>query len=321
MPRFPFSSFPSGCYAVAFSHELERKGIVERTFMGRKVVVFRGASGQPAMLDAHCPHMGASFARGGRVEGDVIRCPMHGFTFDREGTCTATGYGAKPPPTCRARSTKVVEQAGVVLAFHGASASWQPPAPDFTGFTPLRTHTFASLATHPQETTENTVDVGHLSIVHGYNDVTILEPLRAEGPYLTTRYRMKRRGLMPGTPDIAAEFTIHVHGLGYSYVEVDIPSHRMQSRHYVLSTPTDADHVDLRVSSCVRIVGGPLRFLPVSVVDQIVGRFAFKGFLGDVVQDLHIWENKTYIHPPPLALGDGPVGRYRTWTRQFYSEA
>jgi len=322
VPRFPFSAYPSGWYAVGFSHELAPGQLVARRFMGRDQVVFRGASGAPAMLDAHCPHMGASLVRGGRVDGDAIRCPMHGFTFDRDGTCIATGYGTKPPPTCRARATRLVEQAGIVLAYHGGAEapapSWQPPAPDLTGFTPLRTHTFEGLATHPQETTENSVDLGHLSVVHGYREVKILEPLRADGPYLTTRYQMSRRGFVPGTPRIAAEFTIHVHGLGYSFVEVDVPSHRMQSRHYVLATPTDGEHIDLRVASCIRPTGGPLRHLPLAVVDQTVGRLAFKSFLADVSQDLQIWENKTYVHPPPLAQGDGPVGRYRTWTRQFY---
>jgi len=45
-----------------------------------------------------------------------------------------------------------------------------------------------------------------------------------------------------------------------------------------------------------------------------------RNYLADVTQDLAIWEHKTYVHPPRLAEGDGPVGRYRTWTRQFYRE-
>ena len=33
------------------------------------------------MLAAHCPHMGAHLGFGGRVVGEAIRCPMHGFSF------------------------------------------------------------------------------------------------------------------------------------------------------------------------------------------------------------------------------------------------
>lgn len=320
--RFPFSSFPLGWYAVAFSQEIVRGAVRSITFMGRDYVVFRGDAGEVAMLGAHCPHMGAHLGVGGRVVGDAIRCPMHGFSFARDGACVATGYGTKPPPTCIARSTPTLEHGGVILAYHGArdaAPTWQPPAPDLAGFTPLRTHTLRGVATHPQETSENSVDLGHFSVVHRYRDVEIIEPVRVEGPYLTIRYRMKRRPLVPGTRGISADFTVHVHGLGYSLVEVDVPSHGLQSRHYVLPTPTDGEHIDLRLASCVRAIKGPLRYLPRRLLDWVVGRLVQRHYLADVSQDLAIWENKAYVHPPRLADGDGPVGRYRTWTRQFYA--
>jgi nitrite reductase/ring-hydroxylating ferredoxin subunit len=319
--RFPFSAFPTGWYAVAFSRELARGAVATQRFAGREYVVFRGASGQAAMLEAHCPHMGAHLGFGGRVDGDAIRCPMHGFTFDREGTCVATGYGTKPPPTCRANSMPLVEHGGVVLAFHdprGAGPSWQPPAPSFDGFTRLCTSILRGVATHPQETTENSVDLGHFTAVHRYKDVEMLEPVRTDGAYLTTRYRMTRRPFLPGTRPIAAEFTVHVHGLGYSLVDVDVPSHGLVTRHYVLPTPTDGEHIDLRIASCVRAVKAPLRWLPLRALEWLVGRMVQKHYLADVTQDLAIWENKLYVHPPRLAEGDGPVGRYRTWTKQFY---
>ncbi|HEX4462497.1 MAG TPA: (2Fe-2S)-binding protein, partial [Polyangia bacterium] len=36
-------------------------------------------------------------------------------------------------------------------------------------------------------------------------------------------------------------------------------------------------------------------------------------------QDIPIWEHKTYLEPPALCDGDGPVGLFRKWSRQFYS--
>jgi hypothetical protein len=41
----------------------------------------------------------------------------------------------------------------------------------------------------------------------------------------------------------------------------------------------------------------------------------------DVSQDVDVWENKIYVHPPALAKGDGPVGPYRAWATQFYAGA
>ena len=322
MGRFPFSAFPTGWYAVAFSRDLGRGAITSTVLAGRERVLFRGESGEVAMLGAHCPHMGAHLGVGGRVVGDAIRCPMHGFSFGRDGACVATGYGTKPPPTCIAQSATVIEHGGVILAYHddrGEASRWQPPAPSFEGFTPLRTHLLRKVASHPQETTENSVDLGHFAVVHRYRDVEMLEPVRTDGAYLTTRYRMKRRPLLRGTRGISAEFTVHVYGLGYSLVEVDVPSHGLQSRHYVLPTPTDGEHIDLRLASCVRATSGPLRYLPRRLLDWTVGRMVARHYLADVLQDLPIWQHKTYVHPPRLAEGDGPVGRYRAWTRQFYA--
>jgi nitrite reductase/ring-hydroxylating ferredoxin subunit len=319
--RFPFSAFPGGWYAVAFSQDLAVGALQSLTFMGREYVLFRGASREVAMLGAHCPHMGAHLGVGGRVVGDAVRCPMHGFSFARDGVCIATGYGTKPPPTCKAGTVPLLEHGGVVLAYHdahGAAPAWQPPPPSFAGFTRLRTHVLRNIATHPQETTENSVDLGHFAAVHRYREVEMLEPVRTDGAYLTTRYRMQRRPFLPGTRPIAAEFTVHVHGLGYSLVEVVVPSHGLESRHYVLPTPTDGEHIDLRIASCVRATARPLRWLPLRALEWLVGRMVQRHYLADVSQDLAIWENKAYVHPPRLAEGDGPVGRYRAWTKQFY---
>ena len=42
----------------------------------------------------------------------------------------------------------------------------------------------------------------------------------------------------------------------------------------------------------------------------------------DIVKQMHedipIWENKRYLDAPKLCDGDGPIGAYRAWTRQFY---
>jgi len=318
--RFPFDGFPVGWYAQCFSRELESGGVLARRFMGREVVLFRRASGRVGMLDAHCPHMGAHLAFGGRVEGEHLRCPMHGFCFDGDGRCAATGYGTRPPPKCQAQAHHVIERNGLVLAHHGAGSApaWEPPTQDMTGFGPLRTHVFRGLRSHPQETTENSVDLGHLSAVHGYGRVQVVVPLETHGPHLTTCYRVRRRPLLPGTPPIDATFTIHVHGLGYSFVDVAVPSHRLRTRYFVLSTPIDHEHVDLHLAGCLR-GEGVLGLLPAGVLDRLLGALVFRGgFLKDVRQDLPIWSNKVFVHPPALAEGDGPIGKYRSWAKQFY---
>jgi hypothetical protein len=40
----------------------------------------------------------------------------------------------------------------------------------------------------------------------------------------------------------------------------------------------------------------------------------------DFAADIRIWENKRYQDPPRLVAGDGPIGPYRKWARQFYRD-
>ncbi len=57
-------------------------------------MLFRAEDGAPHLLDAHCPHLGAHLAVGGKVEAECIRCPFHGWKFDgADGTCVEIPYG------------------------------------------------------------------------------------------------------------------------------------------------------------------------------------------------------------------------------------
>ena len=324
--------FPSGWFAVGFSHELARGKILSRQFMGHQLVLFRAQSGKASAVDAYCPHMGAHFGYGGAVEGETIRCPFHGFCFDQRGTCVATGYGTKPPPTARLRTWPLHEVNGMLLVYYdheGQEPIWEVPARDEEGWLPPRTAMW-SLHSHPQETTENSVDIGHFRYVHSYQSIEILSDLKADGPHLSTAYAMHRPAGLFGRGQaqqgVRAEFEINVYGLGYSLVEVSIPAYHLQTRHLVCATPTEPGKIELRVSVSLKQIAQPrqispfLLLVPRSLVNRLVSWQVFKTFTHDLQQDFEIWEHKRYIQPPALAAGDGPVGKYRTWARQFYCE-
>lgn len=63
-----------------------------------------------------------------------------------------------------------------------------------------------------------------------------------------------------------------------------------------------------------------LRVIPKRVINKFLPKLSFRAFANDVSQDFKIWENKVYVSQPALAKGDGPIGRYRQWAKQFYSE-
>lgn len=329
MPKYPSLPNPDGWFAVCFSHELPPSRVESRKLFDRDVVLFRTASGEAAVLDAHCPHMGAHFGHGGQVEGETLRCPFHGFAFATDGRCVSTPYETKIPPKCNAGRWHVCERNGVVLVWHhhrGAPPSFEIPTYDLNGWLPLRTKTW-TVSSHPQETSENSVDLGHLAEVHRYRDVDILEPLRTDGPYLTIRYGMSRSGFgLSREAENRAEFRVHVHGLGFSHVECHETSRDIRLRYWVLCTPTQGDQCELRTACTVLPHPNPWRahpalgLLPRLTAARLIQRFGFYEFCHDVSQDFEIWAHKIYVDPPMLAKGDGPIGRYRKWCRQFYAQ-
>jgi len=333
-PRFSLPPFPTGWYGLCASGELPPGGVLARTVCGRELAVYRTASGQAVAVDAACPHLGAHLGHTSRVEGETLRCSFHGFRFDTSGACVATGYGTRPPPKCALRTWPVDEVNGFVLLHFDAAGRpppWRVPAsPEESGWTRTRVR-LTRLPSHVQDLAENSVDVGHLSHVHGYRELEALDELRTEGPLLRARYAFRHpRGVMGVGKNARAEIDIEVHGLGYSQVEVTVAEMGFRSRQFVLATPVDGEHVDLRIGMCMKTLPADARGrgfapalianLPSMLFDFFVARIAFVTYCEDVDADVPIWSTKLHVDPPRLAEGDGPIGRYRKWARQFYPE-
>ena len=320
--------YPAGWYAIAFSCELRNERLLVRQVFGRDVVLFRTRAGAAAALDAYCPHLGAHFGHGGRVEGECIRCPFHGFLYDTRGVCVATGYGSKPPPNARTATWPLREVNEMLLIYHdgsGAAPTWQVPALDWAQWSrPVRWT--ATLLAHPQETTENSVDLGHFAFVHGYRSVRMLRDVIVDGAYLSTAYAAKRPAPLIGRRssrwDLDIEFETHIYGLGYSQVDVRVPAFDVRARLWVLPTPIDDDRTTLRLAvSADRCSGAShpwLQRVPSCVRGASIACGVLAGLVADARRDFRIWEHKIHVDPPALANGDGPIGRYRSWAAQFY---
>ena len=325
--KIPLKPHPTGWYVLSASDELKKGEIKSRKFCGKDIIIFRTASGKACVSDAHCPHMGAHFGHGGSVEGETIKCPFHHFCFDTHGNCTSTGYGTKPSPKMKLGIWHYREKNGFIICWfdeEGREPFWEVPDIDNNGFSKILTVDL-DLRSHPQETTENSVDIGHFSIVHGYLDVDVLKPLYTEAQYLTSQYTVRRKSKFLGVRSLVlTNFTVHVWGLGYSFVEVDLPELGIKTRQYVFPSPTTDNKVNLKLGMSIKIVDASkmsplLKLMPPDFLAGLILPTAFKDYCKDVKQDFDVWENKIYIDPPALAKGDGPVAQYRIWCRQFYS--
>src|SRR5262249_47056591 len=77
-------------------------------------------------------------------------------------------------------------------------------------------------------------------------------------------------------------------------------------------TPIDAEHVDVRFNFSVKKLGG-------AEVTRGVGAAFIREVSRQLEQDIPIWEHKTQWERPLLCDGDGPIGLFRKWSRQFYT--
>ena len=107
-------------YPMSTSAELTDQPLKVRA-LGQDFVVFRDTQGKAHCLANVCVHRGGSLAAG-KVKGDCIQCPYHGWQFDGEGNCKkipSLGSKASIPGRTRVDSYPVEERYGLIFAFLG----------------------------------------------------------------------------------------------------------------------------------------------------------------------------------------------------------
>jgi phenylpropionate dioxygenase-like ring-hydroxylating dioxygenase large terminal subunit len=78
---------PNHWYAILESSEVKPGKPVGVTRLGEKLVLWRDAKGQVTCMADLCPHRGVALSIG-KLMGDCVECPFHGFRFDPSGRCT-----------------------------------------------------------------------------------------------------------------------------------------------------------------------------------------------------------------------------------------
>lgn len=109
--RYPFAASPNGWFSVAAGADVAPDDVLPLMYLGRDLVLFRGEDGVARVFDAHCPHLGAHLGVGGRVCGDGIACPFHGWHFDGDGQLIEVP-GLDRTPRAAAQAWPVCERNG-----------------------------------------------------------------------------------------------------------------------------------------------------------------------------------------------------------------
>ena len=323
--------YPEGWYFVSTRKSIQRERLIEKTWLGEEIVAWCDEEGRICVANAICPHLGSHMGPtvGGQVCNGRLVCPFHGFEYDANGQCVAVPNAPAP----RAAKLKVYptrEILGLVFAWFGSGGRpphWHlpedPPTDAEWGSLGLRTLRFPG---HPQETAENSVDVGHLRYVHGYDNVYPVGSATIDGAYFKSCFDFKRIRRILGVKDLVYEVSaiVHIHGLGYSYVEIHEKTIDMHARLWVLPTPIDGTLIDLALVSQLREIRRPRRFitglgfLPMKLRGRLMNEILLSQQKRDVLQDVLIWKKKRYRSRPRLSRADGPIGTYRRYCRQFY---
>jgi phenylpropionate dioxygenase-like ring-hydroxylating dioxygenase large terminal subunit len=310
--------YPYSWYAVAFSSDLKPGGLVSTRFLDREIVVFRTRSGKIHAAEAYCPHLGAHLGDGS-VEGEELRCPFHGFKFGGSGACVYSPYGVAPP-AARLGMLITRDVAGAVMVWHGppGETPWEiDELEQGSDWRTLRTRK-SLVRTHPQEMTENGVDIGHLIVLHGFDNVRVLDPFTTDGPRARMRYAFTTRVPLIGSID--TEIRIRVDGLGFSVVETQAAGWQM--RQLIVGTPIGEREAIVHAWTSVRSRGksriGRVLWRP---LDALLDRVLSHEMFMQLVRDEVIWGRKKYLRRPALGAGDGPIGKYRAWARQFYPDS
>lgn len=111
---------PGRWVVVAQSHQLDvPRPLIPVTLGDKPYVLFRDEEGALGLIGRHCPHRGADLCYG-RLEDNGLRCPFHGWHFDRTGQCVeqpAEPEGSRMYTQIKVPMVRVKEENGAISAW------------------------------------------------------------------------------------------------------------------------------------------------------------------------------------------------------------
>ena len=114
----PFTWKPTGWFQIGWSGEFPVNEVRPLKYFGEHLVGYRTEAGALHVLTAHCPHLGAHIGHGGRVNGDCVECPYHGWGYGPDGVNRYIPYEDRPNVSHSLGVRHVVEQHGCVFMWH-----------------------------------------------------------------------------------------------------------------------------------------------------------------------------------------------------------
>ncbi len=155
-------------HPVARDRDLGEGGVLAARLLGEDLVLWR-AGGEACAWQDLCVHRGARLSLG-RVEGEQLRCPYHGWSYARDGRCTLMPAHPEQAPPARAvaRRFLVRERYGLLWVCLGEPSGDIPPFPEWGDprFGTAVCGPFEHIRAHGPRLIENYLDAAHFPFVH-----------------------------------------------------------------------------------------------------------------------------------------------------------
>lgn len=328
--------YPSAWYCIDDARDIKPGELRRFKLADEDIVYFRTEGGELGAMEAYCPHMGANFAYGGKVVGEHVQCPFHGFEFGRDGRCARIPE-SNGVPKLRARTlhTRVVmDHLFVWYDFYNRPPTFEmqlwdnPLVPTISE--PVR------IDAHPQEFGENGADWRHFRFLHHNSFELERSEVDPDNPqcyrtrlvgkiYESNAGRQFQRDLL------AAEVDIKMNGLGFLAARCNLFKVGVVNQYVACATPVDRNTSILRVMTAFEEIEDlttllpPLRLLPGKgwlqrtlqrPLAQLFTKLMFNDVLRVQLEDRDVWHHK--IHRSDRKGLDRSVVDFRRWAEQFY---
>jgi phenylpropionate dioxygenase-like ring-hydroxylating dioxygenase large terminal subunit len=170
-------------YPVCLTDELATEVPLRVQILGVRLAAFRDTDGEAHVLADTCVHRGGSLGKG-KIIGNHLACPYHGWRFDGAGKCAhipVLGEDGAIPARAKVDSYPVIERYGIVFTFLGDLPEDERPPPldvpqwDQPGWRANELVVF-ELNGYFERSIENGLDPSHNEFVHDLQGNVKLKP-------------------------------------------------------------------------------------------------------------------------------------------------
>lgn len=155
-------------HPVATLAQLDAQPILSVRLLGEDLVLWKSGEHYLAWQDL-CVHRGSKLS-GGKIIGEHLRCPYHGWTYNQDGACVHLPAHPEqtPPAKARVKTYQLRERYGLLWACLGQPANDLPPFPEWDqpGFAQAVCDPILHVPAHGPRLIENFLDAAHFPFVH-----------------------------------------------------------------------------------------------------------------------------------------------------------